>query len=315
MDNQTSQNNSSPDSISLPELNKKVDDHIVDFVNHKHRDYDKTPKLDVITSISKSGTKITGDVTFSGAVSQSGQNFNFTGLTTAYDYQVFTATGSGAWTKPTGATANSKVYVQMWGAGGGSGGANGTGSSNTGGGGGGEFKEISFLASTLAGTVSLNVGAGGTAGANTGGNAGNGGATTFAGATNTITARGGLGSLGSVTGAGAGGLGAGYFPQSANTPPFDALDDSTGGTGGGGGATTGGASVKGGGGGAGASSVSTTGGLSVLGGNGADSGINNHAGSDGNAPGGGASGARQNGAGNQLGGVGARGEIRIWTFF
>src|SRR3990167_9275144 len=92
-------------------------------------------------------------VTEAGAVTAS--SLTITGGTTG-DYQVFTS--SGTWTKPTGATANSTVIVQVWGAGGSDGGASGA---NFGGGGGGVggYSTATFRASELGSTETVTVAA------------------------------------------------------------------------------------------------------------------------------------------------------------
>src|SRR5262245_55311279 len=102
------------------------------------------------------------------------------------DVQIFTS-GSGNWTKPSWATADSLVRVILFGAGGGGGGgdrvASGACCPGAGGGGGGGRREMVFKASDLGATEPYSVGAGGTSGAagtgSNGSNGGVGGSSTF----------------------------------------------------------------------------------------------------------------------------------------
>lgn len=164
------------------------------------------------------------------------------------DYQAFTA--SGTWTKPSGTSADSRVFVQIWGAGGG--GYNSGASAS--GGGGGAYAEVWWLASQLGSTESVTVG--------TGAVAANGGSSSF----NGVTANGG--GAASVSAAGAGGT--------------SVSDHWAGGKGAAAGVSNG-VSVAMGGGGGGAQTGEARG-TSIAGGNG---GIFQNAGS---APGGGGSG-------------------------
>lgn len=267
-----------------------------------------------------SGTAQTGALILAAGanttVSQSGKTFTVAvptiGLTTAYDYQEFTTTGAGTWTKPAGATAHSMVYVEAWGGGGGSGNANNAGATNSGAGGGAECAEGEFRASDLNTTVSLTVGAGGTAGVGAGGNGGTGGTTSFG--TTLVVANGGVGGQSSSAGAGTGGAGGGYFPGLATSGTPNARDPFSGGAGANNlSGNNGGNAYKGGGG--GGSGTGGVGGTSAQGGAGATPPSGNGVGVPGIAPGGGASSANQNGAGSKDGAIGGRGEIRIWTYF
>lgn len=214
----------------------------------------------------------------------------------ARNLQTFTA--SGTWTKPDAAQF---VFVEQWGGGGG-GGAN-TASSQIGGGSGGEYVCKWFLASDLAGTVTVTIGAGGAGGA-AGTNPGSaGGTTTF-------------GALLSSIGGNPGTSGAVFatVPRSRNASvstgstgdvfPYIVLPQS----GYGGSSSLGGNTVYGGAGGGG---NAFAGGTSAYGGNGgAGTDTLNAAGTAGTAPGGGGGGAGNGGAG----GAGARGECRVWTW-
>jgi len=100
------------------------------------------------TGISVSGA--TGAVTVTNTVSGG----------KAADVQTFTS--SGTWTKPSGFGADSRVQIEVWGAGG----AGGTASSSThkvGGGGGGGYIERWIALSSLGSTETVTIGAGGTA--------------------------------------------------------------------------------------------------------------------------------------------------------
>lgn len=236
------------------------------------------------------------------------------GLTTSFDYQVFTSIGSNTWTKPAGATANSIVYVQLWGGGGGGGAANNVVTGGGGGGGGGEYIELKFRASDLNDTVPITIGDGGAGGTDVASVGGTGANSNFGG-TNFLVARGGVGGKGSSNGDTGGGSGGGYFPGSGVTgaPGQDSRDGLSGGQGGQAG-NNGGGSVKGGGGGAGGNG-STTGGASIYGGDGGDGHAGNSDGSAGGTPGGGGGGAtRIVGTTLQNGGKGGRGECRVWTY-
>jgi hypothetical protein len=78
----------------------------------------------------------------------------------AADVQIFTS--SGTWTKPTGFSADSRVQIEVWGAGGAGGTGSGT-SSRVGGGGGGAYLERWIALSALGATETVTIGAGGTA--------------------------------------------------------------------------------------------------------------------------------------------------------
>jgi len=252
------------------------------------------------------------------------------------DYQVFTANGS--WTKPSWATANDIVTVQMWG-GGGSGMVNAAGSSfpGVGCGGGGACAIYTILANQCNSVCDVVVGPGGNSVAlNVVGNPG-GNSSFNAGGGLILYAYGGGAASGTntaVAGVGQGGGGGGWFGPGVNATPSlpgagggplggnSTIFDST--FGGGGGANSagtgvGGSSIYGGGGGArgagvGGSSIygggggGATPGVSIFGGNGGVSAANSGPSTAGWAPGGGG------GANNSVGGLaGGRGEVRVWT--
>lgn len=276
-------------------------------------------------------------VTEAGAVTAS--NVTITGGTVS-NYQSFT--GNGTWTKPTGASSNSQVIVQMWGAGGGGGGGNAADQCG-GGGGGGYYFEATFSASALGATETVTVGTGGAGGSTA--TATVGGNSSF-GSFGTAYGGGGGGSNVAATGAGSsgggggGGLAVGASPGAGGSPAgggsnvsvdgyggggggvggiLVAGSSARGGGGGGGSAATGnangaagGSSIYGGGGGGGGSAAAggaTTAGTSVYGGAGGAGKISG-TGNAGTAPGGGGGGTN-----NATGGAGARGEVRVTTIF
>ncbi len=251
-----------------------------------------------------------------------------------FDYQAFTT--SGTWTKPTNLSGNELIKVQAWGSGGGGGTGAGAGTEGGGGGGGG-FIEMNFRATDLSSTETVTVGAAvaaGTAGNNTtfgshltayaggyginnaGGNhqgGGGGGGYLGAGSNSTTTVGGAGGNPGggahSATAVGFGGGGGGSVGESGGFAVY-------GGGGGGGGENTntgarpGGNSVYGGGGGGGSADVTgSAGGTSQYGGNGGAA-VASGTPNAGIAPGGGGGGNA-----NGTGGGGARGEVRVWTFY
>jgi hypothetical protein len=287
----------------------------VSYHTHNGTDSPVVEGLPTATTIAKSGsTALQGNVTLTGSgnttLTQSGQNIDIgsTGLSTSFDYQVFTTPGSGTWTKPAGATANSMMYIQMWGGGGGGHGATGATSENSPqGGGGGEYIELFVPASFYGSTVGLIIGDGGAGGVgNSNGSAGEN--SSFGGATYLHARGGGPG----VISPNQNGKGGGYFPATFNVTPYtgDALDQNSGGTSQGG-YTYSGSSVRGGGGGG----YGNSGGISIYGGNGGDTPSGNGNGGDGYARGGGGAGAKYlAGGGSYNGGKGGRGEIRVWTF-
>ena len=126
----------------------------------------------------------TGDVMYASAahtvarlgIGTAGQTLQVSGGVPAWvtvaaagpDYQAFT--GSGTWTKPAGAGANSWTLVRIWAAGGGgTGGGRGAAGvdyrQGGGAGSGGALNEAWFLTSVLAATVTVTIAAGGTSGA------------------------------------------------------------------------------------------------------------------------------------------------------
>lgn len=218
---------------------------------------------------------------------------------------VFTA--SGTWTRPAGARL---VIVQAWGGGaGGNGGGNADYGGYGGGGGGYAYGIYDATRDILGATVSVTVGAGGLGGAANGGTGTSGGSSSFA----DLTAPGGrIGGTGAASG----------FVRWVGS-----ISAASGGTGAAGDAAgaPGGSTVYGGGGGAGGTSYSAStpaqGGTSQLGGAGGAGGAGNSPGipaSAGSPPGGGGGG----GVGSlnipgyrTAGAAGARGEVRITTFF
>jgi hypothetical protein len=133
------------------------------------------------------------------------------------DLQTFSAT-SGTWTKPTGATW---VYAITIGAGGGGGsarrGAAGTSRGGGGGGGGGAITEAWYVASSLAGTVSVTAGTGGAGGPSTTTNDTNGTTGTDGGDSSfgtSLKSSGGKGGVqGTSAGGGVGGAGGSTFGE------------------------------------------------------------------------------------------------------
>lgn len=244
---------------------------------------------------------------------------------------------SGVWVKPSIASANSVVYVQLWGAGGGGGPAQ---ASNGGGGGGGGYQDIWYRIADLPSSVAATVGEGGLSSSV-------GGITTW---NSIMTAwAGGFGAgIGTANGAGGGGAGLNEngAPGSGQTggdggrpgagsPGVDGFSGAGGGTnpgpvsgnrgytgggggGGGGGPTAGGNSTyasPGGGGGNNAGSGGL-GGISyysgAVGGNG---GGGNTAGQTGGYPGGGGGGAASTHSSSvRSGGQGGPGRINVFTF-
>jgi hypothetical protein len=241
------------------------------------------------------------------------------GSSSAFDYQVFT--GSGTWTKPSGLGGTELVIVEIWGAGGGGGGSGGGNDAGGGGGGGGGF--YYFRASDLDATDAVTIGASGAGGTGSGvGTAGGRSclsSTSSCGGTIYASEYGGGGgaSLGGGGGGGSafsvGGQASGSTDGSAGSPAGGAGGgaNATYGGGGGGHNGQGGSTVWGGGGGGSYNnSSSQAGGSSMNGGAGATQ-SGNGVGNNGTAPGGGGSGGA--GGSNNAGGAGARGEVRIWV--
>lgn len=212
--------------------------------------------------------------------------------------QIFPTAGTSSWTKPSGFNPNSRVYVQVWGAGGSGGKYNG--SYGGFGGGGGAYNEAWFTLSSLGSTETVIVGAGGVAQTSNGlaGNAG--GYSLFS---TRIYAYGGGGggnvAIGAYGGGGGGQLSAGVTAAGAQGSPSTlagagadfsgAVAGGAGSFGGGGGAAWGqnaGSSVWGGGGGGAAGTGAP--GTSQTGGDGGIFGVTD--GVAGSAPGGGGGG-------------------------
>lgn len=231
---------------------------------------------------------------------------------TVADVQTFT--GSGTYTKPSGAK---KVFVQAWGAGGGGGRAN-TSADRGAGGGGGAYKEFWFDASAVSATETVTIGAGGAGGSATPQDGADGGNTTFG---SLLTAYGGGGGQGANSapvfgGGGGGSMAKGAVGGGAGSPGAPLAGEGASGAAGtageysgGGGANTsaGGASHYGGGGGGGASNGA--GGTSVFGGGGG-AGNASGAATNGVQPAGGGGGSQGGNAGN-----GAAGKMIVTTFF
>lgn len=181
---------------------------------------------------------------------------------------------SATWTKPAGLSADSMVFVQVWGAGGG--GGRGPVGIIGGGGGGGCYLEKWLLASDLGATVTVTIGAGGAAAASGAVSAGAGGTSQFG---SHVIAYGGGGGSTLSGGGGGGGISAGTTPSTVATSALQGRPRWEGGLGGtdgapsgtagaGGGTASGGDSLWGGAGGgtpAGASLYGGDGGLSVVG--------------------------------------------------
>ena len=230
---------------------------------------------------------------------------------------------SGVWTKPSGYSANSRVFIQAW-AGGGSGARHTTAASASGGGGGG-YSERWVNLSQLGATETVTIGAGGVSrtGSNQSGDQGGNTSVTIT-TGGTFTVYGGAGGIQAGNGGGGGGQ---LSAASGFTPglPFfvtdsggakqgigDATIQSDGAAmfhGGGGGYTTsapGKNSVWGGGGGGGAgASGATVAGTSINGGSGGTGGATGTAGTQ---PAGGG------GGGTTTSGAGGAGRVIITVF-
>lgn len=244
-----------------------------------------------------------GDVIIADNTQSSGINW-----VAPYDYQEFTASAN--WTKPVVATANSLVYIQMWGAGGGGGGATtGQPVGNAAGGGGAEYLDITMKVGDLGSTIFITIGAGGAGGV--GANPGaDGGASNFN--SGQFSVRGGKGGERN-SGAGVVAAGAGYFP--GVTTGQNALDSFSGGAGTASGqpGQVGGNAFRGGSGGGCGSGSGGANAFLWLGGAGS-SGNGNGQDAPNTACGGG--GATQSGAGGpRTGGKGGSGYCRIWTIY
>lgn len=239
------------------------------------------------------------------------------GTIEAVNLQTFTSTGANTWTKPAGATANTRTLIEAWGGGGG-----GNSQTHGGGGGGGGYQYLWITTSLLGSTETATVGTGGATGnpASAGGNstfgawltayAGGGGG--FFSGTNTGGGGGGGGAFGAgATATNVGGAGGGPAGGANGSP---GADSTAGGGGGGNGSQSGGNSYFGGAGGSG-NSGSAVGGNSVWGGGGGG-GETNSGGTSSFVGNGGATGvagsAPAGGGGRNA--AGGRGEIRVTTF-
>jgi hypothetical protein len=239
---------------------------------------------------------------------------------------------SGTWTKPAGYSANSRVFVQAWGAGG-SGGRSTT-ANNASGGGGGGYNERWLNLSQLGATETITIGAGGAARTGSNQNGATGGNTTVG---SLVTAYGGGGGGGLALNAGGGGGGGQLSAGTIGNPgsggrPYVTVRDSDDGWmvqgngvpavsfsssdlaafkhGGGGGNGINNASFNAGaesvwGGGGGGGGTTGTGGTSSFGGNGGASAAN---GTNGTQPGGGG------GAATGTSGAGGAGRVIITVF-
>lgn len=252
------------------------------------------------------------------------------GNTPGFNVQSFVGSvqvaSAGLWNKPSGLSATSRVFVQLWG-GGGSGSAK-AGTEESGGGGGGGYSEGWFIASLLGETEQVVVGSGGRSVLNAAGGSG-GGITVFGtnvsyltayagGAGQSDTAGGGGGGGGGIFGTGSDANGAVGGNAGAPGSVFGGQGGSAGAGGrgiysGGGGANggAGGNAYWGGAGGGGVSSTTAgAGGTSPLGGNGGRGSISG-AGGAGSIPGGGGGAAYSS---TQPSGPGGPGMAIIVTF-
>lgn len=246
------------------------------------------------------------------------------------DVQIFTSDGN--WTKPvtTDRAQCNRVFVELWGAGGGGGAGQSAGPTPGGGGGGGGGYICGwFDPDTLDATEAVVVGTGG-AGASTtteaNGTAGE--SSTF----DKLTAYGGgggegdNGGNGTTGGGGAGSLAVGETPGNSGSPGSPIGGNGTtiaggngflsgGGAGSSAGDSNGGSCTYGGAGGGAADggTGTSTGGTSIYGGGGG-AGRGGADGSAGSVPGGGGGGSSRT-SGTATAGAGARGEVRVISFF
>jgi hypothetical protein len=238
--------------------------------------------------------------------------------TSVINVQTFDA--SGTWTKPSGYSASSRVFIECWGGGGSGSRVNATNSSLGNGGGGGGYNSRWLTLSQMGATETITVGAGGAA--TTAAGNGNTGGNSSVGSLITAYGGGGASATTNAKGFGGGQLSAGSSSVSG-TPQFGAggcdVQGASPGTPawitGGGGGTNAGAGTSsvwgGGGGGGGFGTVATNiGGTSSFAGNGgAGSSASGVAGVAGTAPGG------AGGAGNNANsGAGAAGRVIITVF-
>ncbi len=183
---------------------------------------------------------ITSDIVFTGTTTGTGK------------FQIFTATTTSTWTKPTG--AKFIRVIAIGGGGGGGGGIRGSNQSGAGGGAGGGYSDVIFDASVATtSTIAVTVGAGGANGVGRTGTDGNGtdgatGGTSSFGAL--VVSTGGTGGSGSAVTAGTGGVGsiyngiaggAGGAPAGAGVAGATSVYYAPTGGGGGGGSTANGA--------------------------------------------------------------------------
>lgn len=268
----------------------------------------------------ESGTKIAAPY-FIATSTTATSTFNG-GVSGISNYQSFTS--SGTWTKPSGLTGNEIVTVQVWGAGGAGGGGGSGGTHQAGGGGGGGYSEEKYRASDLGATETVTIGAGGTGVSGSNGNIG--GNSTFG---SLVTAFGGAGGVGNIANGDGGvggnseiGMGAGVYAggvgATGDTQGNVGARSTYGGGGGGEGSSAtagaGGAAFFGGAGGGGGGTTAGAGGAAKIGyggvGGTGSTGVGNGSAATGLAGGGG--GGVTAGGTATTGGVGYRGEVRVW---
>jgi len=168
----------------------------------------------VTTGTIEDGTIVNADVNASAAIASTKLSGVDTGLSS-----VQTFTSSGTWTRPTGVT---KVIMEIQGAGGAGSRSDSTDNKRHGGAGGGYAKK--FLDVSSISTATITVGAGGAATSSNDTAGGDGGASSWADGTNTITGNGGAGGSASANIPSAGGTATGgdLNIQGGNSTSLDA---------------------------------------------------------------------------------------------